>query len=190
MKATPFRTTSKTAPTGQTVTVSWYYDPHHGPPWKEHDGHGIVSEWRAGRSKAPGERVLANDRTLHQFYDVRGTIAKAAREGWGLSDENVAALAARLGRAPTAPEIVAESVELDFRYLKRWCDNDWHWCGYVVSVDGKERNSPDPMGCSLWGIDSDSIQQFEDEAFENVFSDLASEAKEAHDAACRDVATV
>lgn len=37
------------------------------PPWEEHDGHGVVSDWTS-RDKHPGEWVLDTDRSGNKLY--------------------------------------------------------------------------------------------------------------------------
>lgn len=148
---------------GFTIRVDWFYDSDTEAPWEHEDGHGEVSDWkpyyRGESSKAPGERVLHADRGSARFYDWQGAIAKAKSENWGLSEEDTAALAAKLGRQPTKGDIAAEAVRRDFEYLRRWCNDDWFWCGYVVTVEGL----PELDDRSLWGIDSDSIKYFTDD---------------------------
>ena len=53
-----------------------------GPPWKEHDGHGPVSEWRSGSSKRPGERILCEDRGHCRFYDFAEAVKIARKDKW------------------------------------------------------------------------------------------------------------
>ena len=52
-------------------------------PWKEHDGHGVISDWTA-RDKSSGERVLALDRNSEMYYDFAATV-KIARKRLGLN---------------------------------------------------------------------------------------------------------
>lgn len=106
------------------------------------------------------------------------------RDGWGLHPREIEKLATRLGRNPTKKEITAEAVEHDFEYLRRWCNDDWYWCGYVVKIDGTDYHE------SLWGIDSDSQKEFEEEAIEQAKAWLDNELSAEQDAACRDIATV
>jgi hypothetical protein len=123
-----------------------------GPPWKEYDSHGVVSEW-TGRTKRPGERVLASDRQSWRFYDIEASLALAAKDGWGTRD----------GRQPgeRLKAYRARAVEEDFRYLKAWCDDEWWWIG--VQVKRMEWRNADrkiahlvstPDQASLWGIES------------------------------------
>ena len=66
-----------------TVTARIERDDDMGPPWKVHDGHGPVSEWRPRDSKRPGERVLNEDRGSCRFYDWQEAVKIAKRDGWG-----------------------------------------------------------------------------------------------------------
>lgn len=51
-------------------------------PWKEHDGHGPVSEWTT-RDKTPGELVLCSDYGSKRYYDYATACHIARRDGWG-----------------------------------------------------------------------------------------------------------
>jgi hypothetical protein len=128
---------------GKTYRIEWVYDECHGAPWEESDGHGIVSDW-VSRDKKPGELVLNSDRGLSRFYDYAATIEKAKAEGWGISDPE----------GKTKAQIAAEAVMQDFKYLHKWCNDEWHYCGIVVTVlddDGEETDN----SASLWGIEDD-----------------------------------
>lgn len=145
---------------GLTFRVSIPYDDGHGAPWEECDGHGPVSDWRRNGwsrypEKAPGERVIASDRGSYRYYNVAEATRIAKRDGWGLGDADMAKLAANLGRAPTRGEVAAAAVEHDFDYLRRWCTDQWHYVGVVVTLldsEGDETHESE----SLWGIESEA----------------------------------
>lgn len=125
---------------GRRFIAKYERDEFMGEPWKEHDGHGIVSEWTS-RPKAPGERVLNEDRTSKRYYNVRETLAIARRDGWGVEG----------GRLPGESEraYAARAVEADFRFLRAWCRDEWEWIGVTV------RLADDPsITESLSGIES------------------------------------
>ena len=128
------------------------YDEHMAEPWKEHDGHGIVSDWTT-RDKAPGERVLNSDRSSRRFYDVQASITLAKRDQWGLGDDEKAKLAAQLGREPTPRDITARAVDLDFENLRAWCNDEWHW----MCVGVEWLNPDDTVRAREWlsGIDGE-----------------------------------
>lgn len=154
---------------GLTFRMEIIPDEGMGAPWKEHDGHGIVSEWRDKDRKAPGERILSEDHGSCRFYDVAATIKLAKRDGWGLIDEDVAKLAAKLGRDPKPGDIAAEAVERDFELVRGWANGEWDWVGVVVTlldVDGNDA----PESESLWGIESNGYAYHEE-----VARDLAAE---------------
>lgn len=145
---------------GLQFSVETHYDDGMGAPWKEHDGHGPVSEWRSNSysiypEKRPGERVLCSDRHSYRFYDWQEAMRIAKRDGWGLSDEHRAKLANRLGREPTQGDITAEAVQRDFDYLRRWCNDQWHWCYVQVTLLDAEGDET-PEFETLGGLDSDS----------------------------------
>jgi hypothetical protein len=131
---------------GRKYRVRFEHDDSHGAPWEECDGHGVVSDWTT-RDKAPGERVLASDRSSKRYYDVCETAKIAKKDGWGLGNDELAKLAQSLGRMPTKKEIVARAVDNDFEYMRAWCNGEWHYCGVVVSHCESDETE------SLWGIE-------------------------------------
>lgn len=113
-----------------------------GPPWKEHDGHGPVSDWTR-RSKLPGERVLCDDRGFRRYYDWQEAVKIARRDGWDAPPFGVG----------TAGERAVRAAESDFQHLRGWCNDTWHWVGVVLSVS-KAGIELDGYAASLWGIDA------------------------------------
>lgn len=111
-------------------------------PWKEHDGHGDVSEWRPLDSKQPGELVLCVDRRQALFYDFAGAVRKARSEGWGAKGDE--------GMAPGAK--AAHAARADFERMRGWCRGEWRWIGASVSI---ERDGAEVQAESLWGFESD-----------------------------------
>ncbi len=144
-------------PAGHSVRVSFHYDNGcMGYPWKEHDGHGSIRQvsTRYGRpEKRPGERVIHSDRGEWWLYDVQGAIRTARADGWGLADDALAALRAKLGRAPTPGEIAAASVERDIDYCTGWLTGRYFWCGVVATVF--DREEVEVSSDSLCGVEWD-----------------------------------
>lgn len=139
---------------GFEIHIEIHQDTDMGPPWKEHDGHGIVSEWTQ-RDKQSGERVLSEARRSKRFYDFAGTVKKAKMEGWGLSDAEKSKLAASLSKDPatlTRGEITARAVELDFEHLKGWCNDEWTWQGYTAELWHNGEKHSD-LSASCWGFE-------------------------------------
>lgn len=155
---------------GLTFQTERFYDATHGAPWEEEEGHGPVSDWRRNQysiypEKRPGERVLSSDRNSYRYYDVAEATRIAKRDRWGLNDKSLAKLTDELGRHPTQGEITARAVEEDFEFLRRWCTDQWHYCGIVVTlldVAGEETH----LSESLWGIDSESEDYIDEIAAE------------------------
>lgn len=160
---------------GHTITVSWHYDQDCGEPWKEHDGHGEVSEWTT-RDKQPGELVLCSDGRSKRFYNFAAAVRTAKRDGWDAKPYNTG--------HETKGQQAAKAVMADYEYLRAWYNDEWHWSGYTVEIEGFDYSE------SLWGIDSPSQKQFEEEAFADAIEWLENELTEREDAECRDVATV
>jgi hypothetical protein len=141
---------------GRTFRFKSEWDGDIGPPWKEHDGHGPVSDHKhhpfgygSKPPKAPGERILYWDRGYYRTYDVAEATRIAKRDGWGLGEKALAELTKRLGRKPTRKQIVAEAVERDFDYLRGWCTDEWSWMS--VGVEEVESGETEWLG----GIQSD-----------------------------------
>lgn len=140
------------------------HDPHMGCPWEEYDGHGPVRESsresftsrRRPGDKKPGERVLWAERGSFLLYDWQGAMKIARRDGWGLSDEDRASLAVRLGRAPTRGEVCAEAVARDFDRLRRWANSEWWWVDIRVTLLDVEGEPVEEFQEYLGGIESDS----------------------------------
>jgi hypothetical protein len=102
----------------------------------------------------------------------------AKRDGWDTAPYDTGTKAERAARAAMA----------DFEYLKRWCNDDWFYCGYTVEIEGFEY---DVIGdSSLWGIESDAMDAFTEEAFAAAIAWLDNELVSSLDAACRDIVTV
>lgn len=156
---------------GLTFSVELEYDCCHGAPWEEEDGHGPVSDWTR-RDKRPGERVLHSDHGSRRYYDVAEATRIAKRDGWGVGADARAALVARLGREPTAGEVTAAAVELDYQYLRAWCTNEWSYVVVTVTLldtDGDETWLYECIG----GVGSD-----DDEHIEGLAQDLAGQIAE------------
>ncbi len=137
---------------GQPFRVRIERDDHMGEPWKEHDGHGIVSDWTT-RDKRPGERVLNSGHGSRRYYDIKASIALAKADQWSLGDKEMGKLAAKLGRAPTPGEVTARAVELDFDRLRAWCNDEWEWL--CVGVEWLGRDGEVRATEWLGGIDGD-----------------------------------
>lgn len=144
---------------GRTFRVTFPHDDSMQEPWKEHDGHGIVSDWTT-RDKGPGERVLVADQHHRRYYDFAETLKLARKDGWGVKDGK------REGETDRA--YTARAVEEDFEFLRAWCADEWTWIGVVVTL--LEDGEPTTEVESLWGIESNA-----GEYLETVARELADE---------------
>lgn len=176
-------------PGGLYAKVKTPYDEDIGPPWKEHDGHGPVTDWLS-REKHPGERVLHSDRCSRRYYDFAEAMVIAKRDGWGLGKDDLAELERKLGRKPTRKQIIEAAVERDYEYLRGWCNDEWHWIGVIVTLydaDGKKLGSD-----SLWGVDdaTDYWQGVASCMTENLLEAHEHEMGESAYWAARDVQTI
>ena len=136
---------------GYTFRVRFERDEFMGEPWKEHDGHGPVSDWTR-RAKRPGERILIEDRESRRYYDVAAATKLARKDGWGCQHSRWEGETFVTGHA-TKGEAIACAVESDFAYLHGWCTDQWEWTS--VSVEQLEDGRPTGEGDSLSGIDGD-----------------------------------
>jgi hypothetical protein len=168
-----FETITMETTGGYHAVIGLHDDPFMGCPWDEHDGHGPVSDWTT-RDKGPGERVLCEDRGSRRYYDAQAATIQAKRDGWGLSADHRAQLAAGLGREPTPGEVTAEAVRLDYEYLRGWCNDEWRWVGWTATVttpDGEELPED-----SCWGYDDiDAATEAAREAVESIAREHARE---------------
>lgn len=136
---------------GLQFIVSIEDDTDQPAPWEREEGHGPVSEWTR-RDKKPGEWLLMSERYSKCFYDAAGAMEIAKRERWGLNDEALAALTAKLGRTPTKAQICAEAVRRDFEHLKDWCNDGWSYVG--VCVRHVSQDDMDKYSYACWGMES------------------------------------
>lgn len=151
---------------GKMYRVDFHPDEGHYTPWDDEDGHGPVSEWET-RNKAPGERVLCEDRRAKRFYGVQGAMQKALAEGWDAPPYG----------AGTKRQQAARAVEADFKRLRAWCNDEWQYIGIAVTerrtdADGYEYDGP---RASLWGIESDSDADY----IEQIINELIDETTPA-----------
>lgn len=160
---------------GHNFRVQLPFDEDMGAPWEKHDGHGIISEWTS-RDKAPGERVLCEDHGHKRYYDIKATIAIAKKDGWGCSHGSL-----KDGKYThshkTKKEAVACAVDQDFERMKAWCNDEWHWCGVVVTMLNDEDEETE-LADSLWGIEDDSDDYLDDVANELADNLIARQQKE------------
>lgn len=174
---------------GFYAVVELPYDTDHGPPWKECDGHGPVSEWTS-RDKRPGECKLSSDRSSKRYYDFAAAVKIARKDRWGLSPEGLVELTTKLGRTPTKGQIAVAAVERDCEMLRGWCNNEWHWIGVVVTI--YDAGDWPLFKDSRWGV-ADLDDYWKTLALEFIqtgIEKIETEAAERAYWACRDVETV
>ena len=125
---------------GYTAKIETEYDQDSDAPWEECDGHGPVSDWTT-RDKRPGERVLCSDHGKKRFYDDASAIKEAKRDGWD----------AKPYKTGTKGEQASRAVEADFEYLRKWCNDQWHYIGVIVTL--LDANDCEVASDSLWGVE-------------------------------------
>jgi len=149
---------------GFTIVATIERDLDYGPPWRESDCHGIVSEWRPKNTKRPGERILSQDRGSCRFYDWEASMQKAKTDGWSSGDG-------------TPGQRAERAVQKDFEVLKAWCEDEWCYCGIVLSVS-KNGVDLEEHAASLWGIEL-NFPDSNNEYLLEVANDMIGEALEA-----------
>ena len=128
---------------GFTFRAAMEYDHYHGAPWQEEDRHGPVSDW-VRRDKRAGELVLCEDSGSYRYYDFQEASKIAKRDGWDTAPFGQGTRGERAARAAMA----------DYDRLRKWCGDQWHYCGVVVVTAYREDIA---LGsASLWGIESDA----------------------------------
>ena len=173
-----------TLPDGWYVEFKSEYDQDAEAPWEGECGHGPVSGWTT-RSKSAGERLLCSDCGLRRYYDFAEAVKIAKRDGWGLNDAELAKLKAKLGHAPTKGQIIEAAVEADFKHLKDWCDDKWHYIGVIVTLfdpDGEPQEDS-----SLWGVEDygDHYQTIASELTDELIAKHELDVREDADYASR-----
>lgn len=178
-----------------------------GPPWKESEGHGPVSEVRyssTGPKLRPGERLLQLDRGYYLAYDWQAATAAAKADGWGLGKEALLKLEKALGRKPTAGDIREAAVQSDFDFLHGWCNDKWYYVGVIVTLQIEDEHAhlveDEDFTNSLWCVENgddnyieEVVLQLADEIASTVASKYVASKVEAAEAlywAERDVCTV
>lgn len=174
---------------GYRAEIEIEQDNDMGPPWEEHDGHGVIVEGYESE-KQPGWRKLAptGTRDVWRWYDVQASMEIAKRDWVSPKGEG------------TKGQRAAKAVETDFQHMQDWCEDRWYWVGYIVKVyDKGDRLVGDD---SLWGIDDEeyAIVEAKEQAKYIVEKDMERrhdawrsalrEAREARAWAARDVRTI
>lgn len=153
---------------GYTFRFTTERDEDMGPPWKEHDGHGPVSEWTT-RGKLPGERILVSDgrdNPSRRYYDIQGAMKIALKDGWGPRHCAICGKeepGQELGphaidhsfTAERKRQTAARAVERDFQYCADWANDRWSWA-YVRVVLLDEHGAVTGESESLGGIEDNA----------------------------------
>lgn len=148
-----------------TATVTIEHDSFHGAPWKENDGHGIVSDWTM-RPKAPGELVLNTDGNSRRYYDFAATCKIALRDEWNSAPYDIA--------GETKRQRAARAAMADFERLRDWCNDHWHYVGVIIEVSAPGMTT---IQDSIWGIesdDSDGILTYANDMLSAIIPQLSS----------------
>ena len=152
---------------GRRYQVKTYFDSDMGAPWREHDGHGPVTDWES-RNKAPAELILSESRGgSKRFYDFGEAVKIAKRDGWSAS---VADFESYQAGDLSNGQRAARAARADFERLRAWCNDSWHWIGIQVAPLCDCGEAVEDKAESLWGIESDC-----GDYFDSVVSELAAQ---------------
>lgn len=132
------------------------------PPWKMNDCHGPVSEWTY-RDKKPGELILAEDRGVKLYYDYEEACRIALQDGWDSPPYN--------DGSETPHQQAAKAARADYEYLRRWCDNEWHYV--IVKVTLLDENGEETEVFDSLGLEN-SDEDYLNEEIRRMADDLAS----------------
>jgi hypothetical protein len=125
-----------------------------GFPWDNMTTLAEVTEWTR-RAKAPGESIVCQDRQSFRYYDFQAACAELRKQG-------------------VARKQAAESARVEYDYFRRWCADQWHYVGVVVTLLDEKGEETDHTE-SLWEIESDSYDYIEETARELAGQILASD---------------
>jgi hypothetical protein len=130
---------------GKTYDVRWYYDYDYGSPLENGDGYGVTErlDWNPTNEEQLEQHLCDYELELEEetrlrlmrrlsgpsnrydsglYYDVLSSLHKAREEGWGMGVK----WKAENPDATREQELMA-AVDADFKHLKGWYDDDWHW---------------------------------------------------------------
>jgi len=129
---------------GKQYRVRWIQDDDSGSPLEWSDCHGIVVEmdWNPLSEYQMEQHILDEEPDLEEETRLR-MLKPLFKNGRGTRDmyyDFFSSLEiARREWGHKTPEESTAAVEADYKYLKGWYDNDWHWCvlEVVEMIDGK-----------------------------------------------------
>jgi hypothetical protein len=167
---------------GKTYNVRWYHDYDMGSPLENGDGYGVTErmDWNPTNEEQLEQHIVDYEPELEEetrlrlmrqlsgpsnwydsglYYDVLSSLHKAREEGWGMGVKWKAA-----NPDATREQELMAAVDADFKHLKGWYDDDWHWltCSVApIDADG-EIMEEDREYCG--GYDSTSLNDPEHRA--------------------------
>jgi hypothetical protein len=128
---------------GFTCRATTAHDDDSDPPWSRADGHGPVSDWTQ-RNPVRGEVVLNDDGGSRRLYDMNEAVKQARRESWGCHKPIP---------GETRTDRARRAAQEDFEHLKRWCDNEWDYCGVLVTVWRDNIQITGDYDHAMWGVE-------------------------------------
>ena len=146
---------------GTHYRVEVSYDDFADEPWNYCDSHGPVSEWTT-RDKRAGEVILAADGRSKRFYNFQEAIKKAKAEGWD----------AEPYKTGTKGEQAVRAVMTDFKHLKAWCDDEWHYVVLRVALIDSEGEEITEYDDYLGGVEFGYGMEYWKEEAANMAEEL------------------
>jgi hypothetical protein len=194
---------------GKSYHVCWYYDHDYGSPLENGDGYGetVRMNWNPTNEEQLEQHIADNEddegegigleeetrlRLMRQlqipsswrdeglYYDVLSSLHKAREEGWGMGAKWKAA-----NPDATREQELMAAVDADFKHLKGWYDDDWHWLTVGVAPldeDGKpmedHREYCGGYESTILNDDEDNVA-YRTEAIDNQISEIEWALKKA-----------
>lgn len=127
-----------------TFKVEFTTDTDMGEPWKNSDGHGVISDWTT-RPKRAGELLLNQDRNSKRYYDFAESCRIALREGWDAHPFN--------DGTQTKRQQADKAARADYEFLRAWCNDEWHYVIIDVTLLDEE-GEPTEVRDTLCGVET------------------------------------
>jgi hypothetical protein len=119
---------------GKKYHVCWYYDHDYGSPLENGDGYGVTErlDWNPTDEEQLEQHIVDYEPELEEETRLRLMRVLSRESSWrddsGLYYDVLSSLhLAKTEWGITDPVKAMEAVEKDFKHLKGWYDDDWHW---------------------------------------------------------------
>ncbi len=155
-------------PNGWKIKVEFQHDSDSGPPWRDCDGMGVVTDWirSVDEPEREGYWELSSDRHHARYYDWKATLPEAMRDGW-----DSAPYGTRKGK-----EKAMAAMKSTYEYIRRWCNDSWWYVGMIVTL--LDENDEELSEEACWGFESESMDYLCEQARSWAAQMIRAERKE------------